>query len=287
MKTILIPTDFSKAATKAVDLSINLARPFGSTLLLLHVLESVDEGSFNVEGEATAASTWEDKIFNMKMIQKAKKQLAQLEQQVAEAGVKVKTVLRLGDAYHGMQAIITEQKVDLVVMGTKGSTGYEGMLVGSNTEKVVRRSACPVLSVNEKSTVTPFKSIVWATALRDEELTLPTVLRKLMEQEGTTVHVVRINTPAWFIPDTIAKSKIEDFAKRMKLKNYTVNVFNDLTEEEGLIHFATAIDADLIALCTHGRTGLAHVLTGSIAEDVVNHAKRPVFTYVLDKKKKS
>ncbi|MFZ6001677.1 MAG: universal stress protein [Bacteroidota bacterium] len=284
MKTILVPTDFSKAANKAMDLATNLARPFGSTVLLLHVLESVDEGSFNVEGEATAASTWEDKIFNLKMIQKAKRQLAQAEQQLINAGVKVKTLLRLGDAYHGIHSIINEQKVDLVVMGTSGTTGYEGMLIGSNTEKVVRRSACPVLSVNEKSAITPFKSIVWATALRDEDQVLPPVLRRIMEQEGTTVNVVRINTPGWFIPDSIAKTKIADFAKRMKLKNYTVNVFNDLSEEEGLIHFATSIDADMIALSTHGRKGLAHLINGSIAEDVVNHAKRPVFTYVLPKK---
>ena len=49
------------------------------------------------------------------------------------------------------------------------------------------------------------------------------------------------------------------------------------------MHFAEMIDADMIAMATHGRTGFAHLLTGSIAEDVVNHAKRPVLTYILSK----
>jgi nucleotide-binding universal stress UspA family protein len=78
---------------------------------------------------------------------------------------------------------------------------------------------------------------------------------------------------------------MEDFAKKLKLKNYTLNIFNDLSEEEGIIYFADSIDADLIAMATHGRTGFAHVLAGSIAEDVVSHAKRPVLTFVTKRKK--
>ena len=74
---------------------------------------------------------------------------------------------------------------------------------------------------------------------------------------------------------------MEKFAKKLGLKNFTINIFNDITEEEGIIYFAESIDADLIAMATHGRTGFAHVLAGSIAEDVVGHAKRPVLTFVV------
>ena len=76
---------------------------------------------------------------------------------------------------------------------------------------------------------------------------------------------------------------MEKFAKKLGLKNYTINVYNDLTEEEGIIYFAESIKADMIAMATHGRTGFAHVLAGSIAEEVVSHAKRPVLTLVTKK----
>ena len=56
----------------------------------------------------------------------------------------------------------------------------------------------------------------------------------------------------------------------------------DILEET--LNFAEDIDAELIALATHGRTGLMHLLSGSIAEDVVNHAKRPVWTFRLKHK---
>jgi nucleotide-binding universal stress UspA family protein len=91
---------------------------------------------------------------------------------------------------------------------------------------------------------------------------------------------VRINTPGNFQRDAIIRKYMEDFARKLQLKNFTINIFNDLTEEEGIIYFSESVDADLIAMATHGRTGFAHVLAGSIAEDVVSHSKRPVLTFV-------
>jgi nucleotide-binding universal stress UspA family protein len=96
----------------------------------------------------------------------------------------------------------------------------------------------------------------------------------------STIHLVRINTPGNFQRDAVVIKYMQDFAKKLQLKNYTINIFNDLTEEEGIIYFADSIDADLIAMATHGRKGFAHVLAGSIAEEVVSHSKRPVLTFV-------
>jgi nucleotide-binding universal stress UspA family protein len=79
----------------------------------------------------------------------------------------------------------------------------------------------------------------------------------------------------------VVREYMEKFAKKLGLKNYTINIFNDITEEDGIIYFAETIEADLIAMATHGRTGFAHVMAGSIAEDVVGHAKRPVLTFVV------
>jgi nucleotide-binding universal stress UspA family protein len=83
----------------------------------------------------------------------------------------------------------------------------------------------------------------------------------------------------------VVKKYMQDFAKKLQLKNYTINVFNDVSEEEGIVYFSDSIDADLIAMATHGRTGFAHVLAGSIAEDVVSHSKRPVLTFVTKHRK--
>jgi nucleotide-binding universal stress UspA family protein len=286
MKTILVPTDFAPAAEAARKFAQNLAKKYKSSIILLHVIEAVDEGSFNIEGEAVASGSWEDKLFNMKMIEKSKRQLAQVASALIQDGVNTKTVLRVGDAYHGIQTIITEQKADLVVMGTEGSIGVSHVLVGSNTEKVVRRSACPVISVNRNTNAGDLKSIVWATSLKAEDFDIPDVLHEMIGQEGVTVHLVRINTPGVFMSDAIAKEKLKSVAEFMKFKNYTINIYNDYEETTGIIRFAASVNADLIALSTHGRQGLAHLISGSIAEDVINHTKRPVMTYVVGRGKR-
>lgn len=280
MKKILVPTDFSKPAQIAIDVAADIAKKANAELILLHVIEEASGSSFNISGEVNTSGGWEDKLFTMKLIEKSKKQMAKLVEDAKTSGVKVKHELRMGTAFHGMRDIITEQKVDLVVMGTAGHTKLEDMIIGSNTEKVVRYSKCPVLTVHKKPATTDFKNIVYATSMSKDEEIFSRVVRETQKMYDSTVHLVRINTPANFQRDAVVKKYMQDFAKKLQLKNFTINIFNDLTEEEGIIYFAESISADLIAMSTHGRTGFAHVLAGSIAEDVVSHSKRPVLTFV-------
>jgi nucleotide-binding universal stress UspA family protein len=286
MKKILVPTDFSKPAQIAVDVAADIAKKSKAEIVLLHVVEEASGGSFNIEGQVSASSeNWEDKIYTMKLIERAKKQMAKVVEDTKLAGVKVSQELRMGTPFHGMRTIITEQKVDLVVMGTAGHSKIEEMIIGSNTEKVVRHSNCPVLTVHKKPLRSEFKNIVYATSMSKDEEIFSRIVRKTQQLDDATVHLVRINTPGNFQRDVVVKKYMQDFAKKLQLKNFTINVFNDLTEEEGIIYFAESINADLIAMATHGRTGFAHVLAGSIAEDVVTHSKRPVLTFVTKQRK--
>lgn len=280
MKKILVPTDFSKPAQIAVDVAVDIAKQANSQLILLHVIEEASGTSFNITGEVDVSAGWEDKLFTMKLIERSKKQMAKAMEQLKDAGVKVKQELRVGTAFHGMRDIITEQKVDLVVMGTAGRTKLEEMVIGSNTEKVVRHSKCPVLTIHKKPVTTDFKNIVYATSMSKDEEVFSRIVRNTQMLYDATVHLVRVNTPGNFQRDAVVKKYMQDFAKKLQLKNFTLNIFNDLSEEEGIIYFADSINADLIAMATRGRTGFAHVMAGSIAEEVVSHARRPVLTFV-------
>jgi len=285
MKKILVPTDFSKPAMVATEVAADIARKAGAELTLLHVIEEAVANSLNVEGQVTADSGWEEKLFTMKLIEKAKKQMAKLVEDPKLADVKLKQELRVGSPYHGMNAIITERKVDLVVMGTSGRSDLEEMIIGSNTEKVVRTAHCPVLTLHNKPASKNFKDIVYATSMDKHEEVFSRIVRATQKLYDSTIHLVRINTPGNFQRDVVVKKYMQDFAKKLQLKNFTINVFNDISEEEGIIYFADSINADLVAMSTHGRTGFAHVLAGSIAEEVVSHSRRPVLTFVTKHKK--
>lgn len=280
MKRILVPTDFSKPSQIAIDVATDIARKANSEIILLHIIEEASGSSFNVSGQIDLEGGWENKIFTMRLIDKGKKQLARIAEDQKLAGIRIKQELRVGTAFHGMRTIITERNVDLVVMGTSGRTKLEEMIIGSNTERVVRHAKCPVLTVHKKPSTTDFKNIVYATAMSKDEEAFSKIVRRTQQIYDSTVHLVRVNTPGNFQRDAVVKKYMQDFAKKLQLKNYTLNVFNDLSEEEGIIYFAESINADMIAMATHGRTGFAHVLAGSIAEDVVKHAKRPVLTFV-------
>ncbi len=282
MKKILVPTDFSKTAAMATDVAFDIAKKSGASIVLLHVVEDIAPGSINVEGQvATKDMKFTDKLFTFKLIEKARNQLAKVVKDPKYSSVKVDGELRLGNPYHGMRTIILEQKVDLIVMGTAGHSGLSEMLIGSNTEKVIRNSRCPVLTVQAKPATTDFKNIVYATAMSKDEEVFSRMVKRTQQIYNSTIHLVRINTPADFQRDHVVKAYMDKFAKTLGLKNYTLNIFNDLTIEEGIIRYADDIDADMIAMATHGRSGFAHVIAGSVAEEVANHAKRPVLTFVV------
>ena len=280
MKKILVPVDFSKPSIIALETAVEIAKKAGTSVMALHVVEEAASDSYRISGE-WRQDDWEDRIFTLRLIEKAKKQLEKLVQEPRFSAVRVDGELRVGNAFHGMNAIITEQKMDLVVMGTKGHSKLEEMVIGTNTEKVVRHSRCPVLTVHKKPAVIDFKNIVYATAMSKDEEVFSRIVKRTQNIYDSTIHLVRINTPADFQRDWIVKDQLFKFAKSLGLKNYTINVFNDLNEEEGIIYFGESINADLIAMATHGRTGFAHVMAGSIAEDVVGQAKRPVLTFVV------
>ncbi len=280
MKKILIPVDYSKTSNIAFDVAFDIAKKDGAELIALNVVEEATPDSYRITGE-WHKDNWEDRIFTFELLKKAKVQLEKLVKDPKYDAVKVTGELRLGNPFHGITTIITEHKVDLVVMGTKGHTKIEEMVIGTNTEKVVRHSHCPVLTVQKKPATTDFKNIVYATALSTDEEIFSRMVKRTQQIYNSTIHLVRINTPADFQRDRIVKDAMYSFAKKLGLKNYTINVYNDLSEEEGIIYFSDSINADLIAMATHGRTGFAHVMAGSIAEDVVGHAKRPVLTFVV------
>ena len=280
MKKILVPTDFSKASINAVEVAYDIAKRSGAAITLLHVIEEAGTDSYSVAGQGKP-SNMEATRFMVELIKKSKKQLEKLVMDPRFSDIRIEGELRVGNAFHGMRTIITDHKVDLVVMGTRGQTKLEALVIGSNTERVVRQMRCPVLSVHNKPAKLDFKNIVYATAMSKDEEVFSRIVKRTQQLYNSTIHLLRVNTPGDFQRDKVVKDYMEKFAKKLGLKNFTVNVYNDLTTEEGIVYFADSINADLVCMATHGRTGFAHVMAGSIAEDVVGQSKRPVLTFVV------
>ncbi len=280
MKKILVPTDFSTEAGNALHVAAYLAGRSGAQLHLLHVVDASMGGGFSAMGQVQDYSM--DDLFVLKLMEVNKKRLHDLAEGLQAQGVgNVTYDIKVGQIF----SIITEQAeaqgADLVVMGTKGSSGLAELLVGSNTERIVRLSRVPVLSVRNAPTGFNIKTIVFASNFEADQLPAVSRLKSLQELFGARVHLVYVNVPNRFANSRVIRDRMQEYVDRYGLREYQFTIYNDESEEQGIVHFADEVGADLIAVATHGRTGLAHLLSGSIAEDVVNHANRPVLTINL------
>ena len=133
--TILHPTDFSERSRNALPLACALARDYGARLVFLHVALPptlvYGEGALPLDPEI--------------LFREAKERLDRLE--VPQANVRAERRFEEGDPVTEILRVAREINADLIVLGTHGRTGLARLLMGSVAEQIVRKAACPVLTV--------------------------------------------------------------------------------------------------------------------------------------------
>jgi nucleotide-binding universal stress UspA family protein len=277
MKKILVPCDFSQESLNAYRSAVSVASLEKAELHLLHVIEL----PVMQDAILMPVLNFEESLLNA-LKSRAEAGFKKLITESEAKNVSIQTHISFGPTGMMILNFIEENVIDLVVMGTKGASGVKEVFVGSNTEKIVRSSKVPVIVVRKPIDAASIRSIVFAAPVNfDEEEELITEVKQLQNFFKASLHLLWINTPTNFSSDHETKKRLTEFARRYLLRDYTINIFNDVYEESGIIHFSHDIKADLVAMGTHGRKGLAHVFGGSLTEDVVNHIDLPVWTYSL------
>lgn len=280
MRRILVPTDFSEQAQYAFEVAVSIARKTGAAIKLLHVVDAPRSTSFSATGDVIYNDNMEQ-LYMMRLLETTKSDMRRLIGKVEHSGVEVVQEVDVASIAGKIKRTIEADNVDLVVMGSKGSSGLDEFLIGSNTEKVVRIANCPVLTIKNRQQDFNPTEIVLASDFRREISKAMDAFKYIQQLFNARLHLVYINTPGAFESSSNLRSKLAHAAEKYGLHNFTINVYNDVLEEDGILHFAEDINADMIMMATHGRTGLAHLLSGSIAEDLVNHTSRPVLTFQI------
>ncbi len=134
---ILLATDFSPEAHNALQCAISLARRYGSTIFLTHVL--APEGS---SGAMEAWPDWPDVVRH-----DAEQSMANLESTEGLGLLPHEVILRSGDTWKVISQVLSDKDVDLIVLGTQGHGGINKLFLGSTAETVIRHATCPVLTV--------------------------------------------------------------------------------------------------------------------------------------------
>ncbi|MGB3468612.1 MAG: universal stress protein [Cyclobacteriaceae bacterium] len=276
MKTILVPTDFSTEANNALDFAMQLALKNGAEIKLLHVIE-LPSASFRVTGDVQTGVDSLDNVYTLKLLDTIKANLSEQELNVSDKGIKVSSQMEIGNVYKHISQNISEEDTDLIVMGSKGATGWKEVLIGSNAERVIRNSEVPVLTIKEKTDLSAMKNMVYAIGdCSDKSVPVVKNFQKIL---GLNCHLLKVyNTTKISYTHASAKDYVRNFAKNTEFVDFTVNVIDAPWVEEGILDFVSHNKIDMIAMGTHGYKGLSHFLNGSRAEDVANHAKIPVLT---------
>tara|TARA_A100000171_G_scaffold45234_1_gene48746 strand:- start:2124 stop:2972 length:849 start_codon:yes stop_codon:yes gene_type:complete len=277
MKTILVPIDFSEQSKYALNFAAQLAKKGNLQVHAINIIEGPQNHTFNTMGDGFANES-EDYFFLKQLIDKTKENMNALLQSKAYSGIYVIGSVEVGNPYQSISKAIADHEADLVVMGSKGASGIDEVLIGSNTEKVVRFAKCPVVTIKSEVNLTGIKNIVLATNLEEDQTKLIQKLKEMQKITGAKLHLVKINTPNSFHTQRQMEEEFAKYIKEHGLGNIQTAIYNESSEEDGILFYAEDVKADLIAIGTHGRTGLLHLLSGSIAEDLVNHSQIPVWT---------
>jgi len=281
MKKILVPTDFSDCAHSAVDFAANLARKVSGKIYLLHVIEDGDYDDVSTSGEwnsyVAAATDAAVVPYMIGVLRETKVRMEEVKNDPALAGLEVEDVIEVGLPGIKINYAAGKYDVDIIVMGTHGAKGFKEVFVGSTAEKVVEYANRPVISIKEKMNENPSR-IVFASDFVDEADKIFDTVKSFAAIYGATVHLLKVTTPDGFESVVQSRKRINRFRQLHHVSDSPFTIFNDYKMETGILHFAHDINADLIAVGTHGRHGLSRLFNPSISEELVNHSPCPVMT---------
>lgn len=260
MQSILVPCDFSKPAIDGLHFAVELAQATGATIT---VMSAVDQRQRD-----------DDPLLSERLREEFENVVINIPQPV-----QIVHRIRFDKLAHAIGQLLTEQHIDQLVVGTRGSRGWPGVFMGSNVERITRISIVPVFAVRSESHLQDMKRIVFPCDLILKDHYGIMQLKKMQALLKARLHLL------WVITSNVAEQnlhleKLRDYARFHNLADYTINVVKGEDVREGILHFAKEISADLIAMTTHGATDLNHIYGASIAADVINQAHLPTWTCV-------
>ncbi|MFQ5553452.1 MAG: universal stress protein [Thermoplasmata archaeon] len=288
---ILVPTDFSTSAEAACRLGARLAMRADAKLILFHALPGFDLVEEVGRGKG---KTQVEVLSNVRDRMQGWFETVVPEEVRRFLSVEVK--VKVGEPVPGIAWAVTRSDVDLILMGTHGRTGLAHLVVGSVTEAVLRTVPVPVLALrpgHEDRTATAVRRILWATDLspvseRAWRYTL--TLADLLGADVILLHVIHPNELAGLAdqpvppPDRWIERYLAPLERELGSRGRAVGPLGLHARwkvlvgvpAEVIVRQAQAEEADLIVVGTHGRTGLRHVVLGSVAETVIRKAPCPV-----------
>lgn len=273
MKTILVPTDFSKNSLNALDYAMALAKREKAKITLVHAFFIT-----YIAPDVPVQYLAEELVFTEDA---AIKQMNELIEKVEAENLKCDYIIEQNGAIELILEVAKKTKPDFIIMGTKGASGIKEIFMGSNTATVIEKAKCPVIAVPEKSKYSPIKHIAYATnylqsdmdaiknlvnlaELFQADITLLHVSDEQLSHETEEAHIVKFRN--------IIKSKTSYDKVRYKLI-YGKNL------GEVLEKYINNTSPDLLSMSTHYRNIYDKLFGKSNTKKMAYHIHIPLLAF--------
>lgn len=270
MKSILVPTDFSKCADNALQSALALAAQTGAEVTVLHVVfpnEGVDNNIYNV--------FWSDE-YMAERIKGLKKWVAKTHRLPVFKKVVVKTECRIGFPVPAICDLADEVHADLIVMGTTGATGLRGAFLGSIAVGVLSKTKRPLLSIPKQRIFDLSAHAVLATDFRFG-VAAPSlaVLREVLAGMRGKLHVVHILDKPGADRDAAQEEAISDKIGGIP---HDFHYLHDRDIAQAVSNFIESVDAGLLVAVTHEHSVLHRMFFDSITRRLAHRVHVPLLS---------
>lgn len=278
MKKILVATDFSERSDRAIRRATVLAKTTGASLALVHVVDDDQPASIvRAERQATGA-----------VLEEQARSLNEID------GVACTFRVVLGDPFEGLAEAVRNEDADLLLVGPHRRQVLKDVFIGTTAERTIRASDRPVLMANGIPAA-PYRHILVAVDLSSYSAGAIRTVRRLGLDTGAAVSVVHVfdaSASGLVHRAAAVDDRVKDYVTRERkrasaeleafLKDVDLTPVQKITRPEEssvaqtICAAARDTSADLVVVGTHGRTGVAKALLGSVAEQVLRSADRDV-----------
>lgn len=276
MKRILVPVDFSEPSAYALEVAAKIAKKQDAEIVVLHML-GLSEAVLTKD----ETQEYEEARYYMEL---ARKRFKPFLDKPYLKNIKVKQIVQNYKIFKELNKVAKEQHINLIVMGSHGTSGISEVFAGSNTEKVVRTSDVPVLVVKIQNPDFKVENILFACDFTDDSILAYKNVKAFVDLFSAELHLIYVNMPYHsFISSTEIEERISSFFFKSGDGAQEVFICNDYSVEHGLMNYSKKKDFDILAIPTRGKKPISHFLLGSrsIGEDVANHANLPVLTFKI------
>ena len=297
VRRILCPVDFSDASAHAIDQAIALAGWCSARITALHVFTPVF-------APIPGLPTLEQRLSDAELA-RVRDHVAECFETAAAARVAVDILIDVGQPARQILDRADGLSADVIVMGTHGASGFEHLVLGSVTEKVLRRARCAVLTVPPRARATsalPFTRLLCPVDFSDPSLAALQMARSLARESGSALTVLHVIEWPWREPpppiaadlppaQAEALAEYRRYVETSALARLEGLVLDTAAERSVLVprlrHGKSYVEilrvaaeerVDLIVMGVHGRKGLDMTLFGSTTNQVVRQATCPVLT---------